>query len=198
MTTTPFTSADFAKKINVSRETLERLEFYIEILKRWQKAINLVAPKSLEDPWRRHILDSAQLINYLPEHARSIVDLGSGAGLPGIVLAIMGQTKVHLVESDQRKAQFLKEVTRRLALDVTIHVKRIEALGSFMPDVVTARALAPLPRLLDLAAPLLDRSTLCLFLKGRQGKHELTEAAKSWMMTSEVLSEPVRSFSFGP
>ena len=196
MSLRPLTPAAFAELIDVSRETLERLDLYLDLLKRWQKAINLVGLKTLEDPWRRHILDCAQLINYLPPHAGTIVDLGSGAGLPGLILAIFGQSKVHLVESDQRKALFLKEASRRLAVDVTIHVQRIEALGPLAPDVVTARALAPLPRLLDLASPLLSRDTMCLFLKGRHGKDELTEASKSWMMTAHSfpsLSDPSAS-----
>lgn len=196
MTTVPLTSAEFAKKIDVSRETLERLDLYLDLLKRWQRAINLVGPKTLADPWRRHVLDSAQLMNYLPSPSSTIVDLGSGAGLPGLVLAILGQSNVHLVESDQRKAQFLKEVARNLAVDVTIHVKRIEALEPMAPDVLTARALAPLSRLLTLVQPLLRRDTICLFLKGRHGKDELTEAGKSWMMASQVfpsLSDPSAS-----
>jgi len=182
----PLTPEEFAGHVNVSRETLERLVLYIDLLKRWQKAINLVGPKTLADPWRRHILDSAQLMPHLPSQSSTIVDLGSGAGLPGLVLSILGQSNVHLVESDQRKAQFLKEAVRNLAIEVTVHTKRIEAMGPIVPDVVTARALAPLPRLLALAKPLLHRNVTCLFLKGRRGKDELTEAKKSWMMASQI------------
>lgn len=192
----PLTAAGFARKINVSRETLERLALYLDFLKHWQKAINLVGPKTLADPWRRHLLDCAQLINHLPRHHGAIVDLGSGAGLPGLILGILGCSNVHLVESDQRKATFMKEVARKLELDVTIHVQRIEALQLTAPDVLTARALAPLPRLLDLAAPLLGPDTVCLFLKGRHGKDELTEAGKSWMMGAQFypsLSDPSAS-----
>jgi 16S rRNA (guanine527-N7)-methyltransferase len=190
------TPAAFAGHLHVSRETLDRLEHYLDLLKRWQKAINLVGPKTLEDPWRRHILDSAQLIHHLPGAARTIVDLGSGAGLPGLVLAIIRGGDIHLVESDQRKALFLKEAARHLALDVVVHAQRIEALEPMTPDVLTARALAPLPRLLELASPLIGRATTCLFLKGRHGKDELTEAGKSWMMASQIspsLSDPSAS-----
>lgn len=189
----PLTPRAFAEQVDVSRETLARLELYLDLLKRWQKAINLVGSKTLADPWRRHILDSAQLLRYLPSPSCTIVDLGSGAGLPGLILAILGQTNVHLVESDQRKAQFLKEAARILAVDATIHAKRIEALEPLRPDVLTARALAPLSQLMTLAKPLLLPDTICLFLKGRQGKDELTEAAKSWMMASQIfpsLSDP--------
>lgn len=183
----PLTPIGFSRKVDVSRETLACLEHYLALLVHWQKAINLVGSKTLVDPWRRHILDSAQLIHYLPADTGVIVDLGSGAGLPGLVLAILGQQKVHLVESDQRKALFLKEAARILAIDVTIHAKRIDALEPLAPHVLTARALAPLPRLLDLASPLISRNTTCLFLKGRHGKDELTEAQKHWMMASECL-----------
>ncbi|MGI9491071.1 MAG: 16S rRNA (guanine(527)-N(7))-methyltransferase RsmG [Geminicoccaceae bacterium] len=179
------TRSEFAEQVDVSRETMELFDLYLDLLKRWQKAINLVGPKTLLDPWRRHILDCAQLMAYLPSRHSTIVDLGSGAGLPGLILAMMGQSNVHLVESDQRKAQFLKESARALALDITVHVKRIEAMEPISPDVLTARALAPLPALLTLARPLLRRHTICLFLKGRHGKDELTEAKKSWMMMSQ-------------
>ncbi len=196
MTQFPLSAEGFAEKINVSRETLERLECYLDLLKRWQRAINLVGPRTLDDPWRRHLLDSAQLANYLPSSSCRIVDLGSGAGLPGLVLAILGRSDVHLVESDQRKSQFLREAARTLSVDVTIHARRIESLKSVLPDFLTARALAPLPRLLDLASPLLCQKTICLFLKGQRGKDELTEAGKSWMMSSQAfpsLSDPSAS-----
>ncbi|MGI9452132.1 MAG: 16S rRNA (guanine(527)-N(7))-methyltransferase RsmG [Geminicoccaceae bacterium] len=192
----PLTASAFAEEIDVSRETLERFDLYLDLLKRWQRAINLVGKKTLVDPWRRHILDCAQLMTYLPSRDSTVVDLGSGAGLPGLILAILGQANVHLVECDQRKAQFLKEVVRTLALDVTVHVKRIEAMGPISADVLTARALAPLPTLLTLAQPLLRPDTICLFLKGRHGKDELTEAKKSWMMASQIfpsLSDPSAS-----
>ena len=196
MSLPPLTAGAFAEQIDVSRETLERFDLYLDLLKRWQKAINLVGPKTLADPWRRHILDCAQLKTHLPAHDSTLVDLGSGAGLPGLVLAILGQSNVHLVESDQRKAQFLREAVRTLALDATVHMKRIEAMEPISAHVLTARALAPLPALLTLAQPLLRPDTICLFLKGRHGKDELTEAKKSWMMASQIfpsLSDPSAS-----
>ena len=178
---------------NVSRETRLLLEAYLELIRRWQRAINLVGRATLKDPWRRHFLDSAQLIQHLPPDPGKIYDLGSGAGLPGIVLAIMGQSGVNLVESDQRKAQFQREVVRSLDLQVTIHAKRIDTLPTECADVVTARALAPVPRLLDLAKPLLRPNAICLFLKGRSVSDELTEARKCWRMAIDSfpsLSEP--------
>ncbi len=182
----PLKKEAFADVISVSRETLDRLELYLGLLVQWQGAINLVSSKTLDDPWRRHLLDSAQLMTHIPNDPAGILDLGSGAGLPGIVLSILGIPNVQLVESDQRKARFLAEVSRRLQLDTVIHNCRIEALPAMKPGIVTARALAPLPRLLDLALPYLGADGFCVFLKGRHWKDELTEAQKSWMMQSQI------------
>ena len=190
------TPDEFAALADVSRETLSRLDDYLALMKRWQGAINLVGSATLADPWRRHILDSAQLLRYMPADSGEVYDLGSGAGLPGLVLAIMGRTGIHLVESDQRKAQFQREVVRTLGLDVEIHAQRIDSLPPGCADLVTARALAPLPRLLDLAAGLLRPNTICLFLKGQRASDELTEAHKCWRMSSNSypsLSDPSAS-----
>lgn len=190
------TPDDFGAVINVSRETLSALEAYLTMLARWQKAINLVGPKTLADPWRRHLLDSAQVFQLLPPTAGPLYDLGSGAGLPGLILAIMGCSDVHLVESDQRKAQFLREVSRHLNLPVHIHASRIENLPHGCANIVTARALAPLSQLLDLAAPLLRPDALCVFPKGEKARDELTEARKSWSMCADIvpsLSDPSAS-----
>ena len=179
--------------IDVSRETLARLTDYLDILRHWQRAINLVGRTTLDDPWRRHILDCAQLMPHLPPEPARIVDLGSGAGLPGLILAILGRSEVELVDSDRRKAQFLREAARRVGVRVRVHTERIERLGDLSADVITARALAPLPDLLDLAAPLIGPHTVCLLHKGRQGHDELTNARKSWMMSAQTiqsLSDP--------
>jgi len=172
---------------DVSRETLERLSAYLELLQRWQRAINLVGARTLKDPWRRHILDCAQLVEHVPSGAARVVDLGSGAGLPGLILALLGLSGVHLVESDQRKAQFLREAARATSAPVTVHATRIEQLEGFGADVVTARALAALPRLLDWAEPVLQPGGVCLFLKGANVERELTEARQSWHMQIEAL-----------
>lgn len=188
---TPLTANEFAEIANVSRETLDRLENYLALIIRWQNAINLVGPKTLADPWRRHFLDSAQLLDHIPDNADPVYDLGSGAGLPGLVLAILGKSGVHLVESDQRKARFLSEVARILELDATIHAQRIETLPPNSAAVITARALAPLPRLIELTFPLLRTNSLCLFLKGQSTSDELTEASKCWRMSIDLV--PSRS-----
>ncbi len=172
--------------ISVSRETLATLDAYLQLLETWQRAINLVGRSTLADPWRRHIIDSAQLFRFLPAAPVRVADLGSGAGLPGLVLAIMGASRVHLVEADGRKAQFLREVARRLGLaNVTVHAVRIESL-TLQVDVVTARALAPLAKLLPLAWPLLAPDGRMIFLKGANGATELANVRSSWSMRDRV------------
>jgi 16S rRNA (guanine527-N7)-methyltransferase len=189
-----FAGAMAAAGIDVSRETLERLSRYLELLQRWQRAVNLVGASTLADPWRRHILESAQIAPHVPRSAATVLDLGSGAGLPGLVLALLGVPGVQLVESDRRKAQFLREAARATEAPVVVHAMRIEQL-KLRADVVTARALAPLPRLLELAAPVLAPHGLCLFLKGQSALDELTAARQSWHMHSEIV--PSRSGSRG-
>ena len=165
---------------------MERLAIYAERLIRWNTRINLVGAASMADLWRRHMLDSAQLIDRLPRRATEIVDLGAGAGFPGLVLSILTGLRAHLIESDTRKAAFLNEVARLTEATATIHSVRIEDLEPFPVDVISARALAPLPRLLELASPILEISAgsmpSCLFLKGAKWREELTAAQKQWSM----------------
>lgn len=192
----PMTPEEFLRQTGVSRETLDRLESYAALLVEWNSAINLVSDQSLADLWRRHMLDSAQLIHYLPPvegRRRVIIDLGSGAGFPGMVLSILDAGELHLVESDQRKTVFLREVAREVGSDAHIHGVRIEQMRDIPADVVTARALAPLPELLQLAAPFLSRGGTALFLKGRSAGSELEEAEKDWVIRTErypSLSDP--------
>jgi 16S rRNA (guanine527-N7)-methyltransferase len=190
----PLSREAFGEQLGVSRETLQRLTVYLDLLQRWQPAINLVGPGTLADPWRRHVLDSAQLAAHLPAAATNLVDLGSGAGFPGMVLALLGVRGVHLIEGDRRKAQFLREAARATGAPATIHAERIEQMQGWPAAVVTARAVAPLPRLLELAEPFLVSDSVCLFLKGRSVERELTNARVSWHMGSETfpsLSEPL-------
>ncbi len=172
--------AGFAKLTGVSRETLDRLAKYVELLNSWTRRINLVGRDTLGDVWRRHILNSAQLFPLIPREARRLVDLGSGAGLPGLVLSIMGVPEVHLIESDGRKAVFLREAVRVTGAPAIIHAQRIDRVPVFAADVVTARALAPLSELLAISERFLGPQTVCLFPKGRMVEEELTEAAKAW------------------
>lgn len=173
---------DFAATTGVSRETLDRLQRYADLLVKWNARINLVGQGTLPDLWRRHMLDSAQLFPLIPEGARNIVDLGSGAGFPGMVLAIMGAPEVHLIEADKRKCAFLSEVARATSTPVTIHAERIEKIESFQADMIVSRALAPLPDLLNLAVNFTSNHSILCFLKGKTANRELTEALKEWNM----------------
>lgn len=182
----------FSAVLDVSRETMERLSIYETLLLKWQKSINLVSASTLPELWRRHMLDSAQIAGLAPENALRWADLGSGAGFPGLVIAILLRDRpgfeMHLVESDQRKCIFMREVARATGASATVHTTRIEAYageaGAF--DLVSARALAPLDRLLGWAAPLFDANTIGLFLKGQGVQDELTAARKSWIFEADI------------
>jgi 16S rRNA (guanine527-N7)-methyltransferase len=179
--------------VDVSRETLSRLERLVALLLDWQTRHNLIAPSTLSQIWTRHVADSAQLLSLAP-NAKTWADLGSGAGFPGLVIACAladtPDATVHLVESIGKKAAFLAEAVRVLALPAKVHCLRIEKFGT-MPigslDVVTARALAPLGKLLGLAEPLLRRGTQALLLKGQDIEAELTAASKCWNIEATLV-----------
>jgi 16S rRNA (guanine527-N7)-methyltransferase len=171
----------------VSRETLGRLEVMVETLLRWQKAINLVGKATLDQVWTRHILDSAQLLPLIPAPAKTLVDLGSGAGFPGLVLAALRpDLDVTLIESDARKSAYLGEASRKMGLPKLprIVVSRIEAAAPANADIVTARALAPLGQLLAWADRHRGNPAICLFHKGKGWQAELTGAMKDWEIES--------------
>ena len=176
----PLDAAGFAAAADVSRETLDRLKRYGDLLAKWNDRVNLVGKSTLADPWRRHMLDSAQLYPRLPADCGRLVDLGSGAGFPGLVLAIMGVPDVHLIEANARKCAFLREAARVTDTRVTIHNMRIESSVTLEADIVTARALAPLTILLKYAVPHLTPTSVCLFLKSAGVEEELTEIRKLW------------------
>ena len=184
----PLTPEACAGALDVSRETLGRLETYVDLLKRWQRRRNLIGRGTEADIWRRHILDSGQLAAHLPAGARRIVDLGSGAGLPGLVLAILTGAETTLVESDAAKAAFLVEAARATGAPCEVRRARIEALEPWPVDAVTARALAPLSRLLEYAAPFRAPGPgdppVCLFPKGARWREELTEARAAWHISA--------------
>ncbi len=183
------TPQEFRADTGVSRETLARLARYAEALGRWQARINLVGRDTLGDLWRRHMLDSAQLLPLLPHGARRLIDLGSGAGFPGLVLAVLGVPEVHLVEADARKCAFLREAARLADVaNVTIHNRRIEAMPAETFDVVTARALAPLPELLMLARRFAGPATVYLFPKGRGLAEELIRTPEIATMRRECIA----------
>jgi 16S rRNA (guanine527-N7)-methyltransferase len=184
---------DFTEVFKVPRETIHRLVRYAELLAHWQKTTNLVAPSTLQQLWSRHFTDSAQLLA-LAQNARLWLDLGSGAGFPGLVVAIVEAERpgfrMHLVESNRKKAAFLAEVARETKAPVEIHAMRIEDLAktaqSLEPDVVSARALAPLPRLFELASPFFGPKTRGLFLKGSEAEAEIEAARAQWDFTARL------------
>lgn len=182
---TPLTADGFARATGVSRETLERFEAYVALLDKWSRRINLVSRAGMADVWRRHILDSAQILKFLPSPRGRLMDFGSGAGFPGLVLAILGVDEVELVESDGRKCAFLSEAARAAGVTVTIHNARLEDLPRSPVPIITARAFAPLPRLLQYALPFWSPHTCLIALKGAHVDKELTEATKYWNMQVE-------------
>jgi len=176
----------------VSRETLERLDRFVALLLEWQQRINLIAPSTEPKIWTRHVADSLQLLPLAPD-ARIWADLGSGGGFPGLVIACaLADTpgaQVHLVESTGKKAAFLREAAKCTGTPVTVYAMRVEDFAKAPPgpiEVVTARALAPLAKLLTLANPLLKSGTFALFPKGQDVEAELTEAAKCWKIQASL------------
>jgi 16S rRNA (guanine527-N7)-methyltransferase len=178
----------------VSRETVARLDRFVELLLRWQRTINLIAPSTIPALWTRHVADSLQLIDLAPQ-ARVWVDVGSGGGFPGLVLACAlaehPGASVHLVESNMKKAAFLREAQRLTGAPANVHAERIEDFAARFEghvDAVTARAVAPLKSLLGQCFPLLGKSGATgLFLKGQHAELELREAANTWLMNAELV-----------
>jgi 16S rRNA (guanine527-N7)-methyltransferase len=185
--------AEVVRTYDVSRETSARLDLLIAELGRWQRVKNLVGPATLGEIWTRHIADSLQLLAIEPQALRWL-DLGSGAGFPGLVIAIALSERpgaeVHLVESNSRKCAFLRHVGRATGAPARIHERRLEtAVEEFAGtvEIVTARALAPLADLLGWTQALLKTGAVGLFPKGREVQAELTEAAESWRLETDLI-----------
>jgi 16S rRNA (guanine527-N7)-methyltransferase len=193
----PFGPAEFAAATGVSRETLARLKAYVGLLTDWSARHNLVSKASLDEVWQRHVLDSAQLAPLIPPEAKTLADLGSGAGFPGLVLAVLLRERVAvtLFEATRKKADFLHAVADRLGLAIDVRNERIEEAARASFDVLTARACASLPELLEYAQHFAGPGTVCLFLKGQNVGVELTEARKSWRM--KVWEHPSITHPFG-
>lgn len=199
MASQDFAAAEEAARVAgvaVSRETAERLALYVALLRKWNPSKNLVSPATLSAVWTRHVTDCLQIAALAPE-ARTWVDLGSGGGLPGLIIGALlverPGTRIHLVESKLGKAAFLREAARQMGLPATIHAARIEdVLADWHEpvDVVTARALAPLTTLVGMSLPLLKTGAIGLFPKGQDVGSELTEAAKYWKLDT-VLTRSV-------
>ncbi len=181
----PLRPEDVWAQVDVSRETQGRLAQYADLLLKYQRAKNLVAASTLDDLWRRHMLDSLQLLRHIPDQGATILDIGSGAGFPGLVLAVAGVGPVHLVEANGRKCAFMRQVIRQTGANAVVHGARIEALSPFPVDIVTSRACAKVGQLLDWSAPFLGPSTRCLFLKGEKAPEELTDARQGWTLTAK-------------
>jgi len=182
----------FAQSFDVSRETIGRLDRYEALLNKWNPKINLVAHSTLGEVWHRHFADSAQLWAHIPDYATSWLDFGSGAGFPALVCAILAQEKqpalrFTLVESDQRKCAFLASISNELGLATRIVPKRIEALPAQQADIITARAVAPLSKLLALTEDHAHKSSVLLFPKGNRYESELTAARKHWHIDAQVI-----------
>jgi len=190
MTAGRMTPEDVAEQLNVSRETLDKLRLYVDLLGRWQRSINLVSKASLEDVWRRHILDSGQVYAHLADPKARIMDIGSGAGLPGLVLAIMGagsaETPLICVESDERKSAFLSVAARECGIPLQVITARLETLPPMQPRTITARALAPLGQLLELIRYQQHAELECLFLKGARYQEELTSLGNSTTINIDI------------
>ena len=188
------TPEGFQEISGASDEDLERLRTYVALLNKWQDKINLVSKDSLTDVWRRHILDSAQLAPLIGSQIKSIADIGTGAGFPGMVLAIIGAAEeIHLIESNERKNAFLREVNRVTKAGTIIHNIRVEKLQEVSVDLVVSRAVASLEQLLQYVNPLIKKGGQCLFLKGKKWREELTEVQKKWIINESViqsLSDP--------
>jgi 16S rRNA (guanine527-N7)-methyltransferase len=183
----------------VSRESFARIQTYVQTLGAWQAKVNLVGASTLHHIWTRHILDAVQLLPYLPRQSLPIAELGSGAGIPGLLVAISTGLEVHLYESNSKKCAFLREAARRTAARVVIHNVRLETLShtAGIPKVscVLARALAPLSLLLEYAEPFFKQGAIGLFHKGQDVDSELTEATKCWKMKVERHQSLVESDS---
>lgn len=190
-------SDDFQRRTGVSRETLKHFELYADMLEKWQNSINLVSKSTLSDKWRRHFYDSAQLIDYITTSGKplTILDLGSGAGFPGLVLSLLGAGEVHLVEGVGKKCSFMKQVIQKTNMNATVHNERIEGMESFPVDLITSRACADLGKLLDLTFPFMTDLTECLFLKGAKSDEEIYHASKKWCF--EVKKTPSKSEESG-
>ena len=186
--------------LNVSRETFLRLKEYEKLLFKWNAKINLVSKSTLDNFWNRHVLDSAQFLSSVGEKAGKWVDLGSGGGLPGLVVAILSDeiepvNKLFLVEADVRKAVFLKTVCRELGLKVEVYNNRIEELPPMSANIVSARALAPLKTLCLYAKNHLEKGGVAVFAKGENWKAELVEAQKKWIFSYEAVKSTLHEGS---
>ena len=189
---------DVSSLANVSRETSDRIECVIRTLKEWSTQLNLIGKNEWRHIWRRHVFDCAQILEHIPRDA-NVVDLGTGAGFPGLIVASSlsaeGIGKTHLVEKSTKKCLYLRAVVEGAKLNAEVHNQRAEELTNLSADIVTARAFAPLPRLMSSASHLFGKDTIAVLHKGQNWKEELTAAAETWKFSSEAI--PSRSGGSG-
>ncbi|MBL4802901.1 MAG: 16S rRNA (guanine(527)-N(7))-methyltransferase RsmG [Emcibacter sp.] len=183
-----FNKQDFFKKTNVSRETMEKIEIYANLLQKWQKKINLVSGTTIPDLWCRHFYDSFQLKDHLEGAASRklrILDIGSGAGFPGLLLSMLGLGEFHMIESNGKKCAFMRQVIRKTGCNAIVHNERVEDMKPFPVDYIISRACAPLDKLLDLGRNFMGENTICLFLKGQIVEQEIVDARENWLFEHE-------------
>lgn len=171
---------DFSREFCLESAVVENLERYLNLLIKWQKRFNLVGARTLGDPWRRHFMDSAQLKPFLMAANGPIIDMGSGAGFPGLVLSVMGAADVHLIESDANKTEFLRQIIRETGASAAIHRTRLEQYDGPKATRLTSRACAPLGSLLNYGEKICQPDTSAVFLKGKTWRDELTSAQSAW------------------
>lgn len=174
-----------AEHFGLSQSEMEKFAIYEKLLTHWQKKLNLVGPSTLEQFWNRHLLDSIQLLPLIRKYQNvhpdlKMADVGTGAGIPGLLLAMAGVANITLIESDFRKCAFLREVSRETETRVIIQSKRIESISDLKFDLITARALASLPKLFGLCQGISKPDTVFIFLKGNSVKEEISESGTSW------------------
>ncbi|VAX07671.1 16S rRNA (guanine(527)-N(7))-methyltransferase [hydrothermal vent metagenome] len=182
------TEKTFAQKTNVSRGTMANIRIYANLLTKWQKKINLVSQSTMPDLWSRHFYDSFQLkahLSGLNVEKTKILDIGSGAGFPGLLLSMLGLGEFHMVESNNKKCAFMRQVIRETNCNVVIHNERIENIRPFHVDYIISRACAPLNKLFDLSWNFIHEDTICLFLKGQTAEKEIAEAQRYWTFEVE-------------
>ena len=177
--------------MNVSRETEARLRILSDLTVKWTKKINLIAPSTVSEIWRRHIVDSAQIWPFRPDDPSIWVDIGSGGGFPGLVVSAIAHdespaTKIALIESDMRKTVFLRQAAREMGVTLEVIQARIENSNPKTPDVISARALAPVNKIFDLTQHMRGPRTKFILLKGKSAKAELEEAAETWSFKAEI------------
>ncbi len=174
------TKGEIIKKFNISSSQEKLLDTYIHNLKKYNKHTNLVGSSTLEDPWKRHILDCLQILPTLKNYNYSILDMGTGAGLPGLILSIMGCHNVTLVDSNNKKTKFLEKIKKEMNLKVKIILDRVENEENKKYDIITSRALANLSKLFTYSHNFLKKNTVLIFLKGKTVNDEILDATKIW------------------